>query len=386
MAAPVPSQNASFSGTQSQLQAIADGNRGIAQPSNVTYVPERVLGQGSFGVVYLAKVVPAGQSVPDPSEAPDYVAIKKVLQDKRYKNRELQLMMLVKHPNVVSMRHHYFSNGDKKDELYLNLVLDYVPDTVQKFYKTYTRARQHVPMLFVKLYSYQLLRAMLYMHSPDVGICHRDVKPHNVLVDPNTGVLRVCDLGSAKQLVPNEGNVAYICSRYYRAPELIMGATEYTTAVDLWSVGCVIAELLIGQPLFMGETSEAQLVEIIRILGTPTREDLRAMCRGTTSQSNASTTEILRKVGNVRPQPWRGVFPAHVPQEMVDLVAALVQYQPNNRVKPADSLCHPAFDEILKGQVRLPSGLPPPALTNFQPEELKMLTPQHLAKLGVTPK
>jgi glycogen synthase kinase 3 beta len=337
--------------------------------------------------VYLARVQPAGASTTTIEDgAPDYVAIKKVLQDKRYKNRELQLMMLVRHPNVVAMRHHYYSNGDRRDELYLNLVLDFVPDTVQKFYKTFTRARQQVPIVYVKLFSYQLLRSMLYLHSPDVGICHRDVKPHNVLVDPNTGVLKLCDLGSAKQLVAGEANVAYICSRYYRAPELILGATEYTTAVDLWSVGCVVAELLLGQPLFMGDTSEVQLVEIIRVLGTPTRDDLRAMCRGTTSQSNATTTELLRKVGNVRAQPWRSVFPSHVPQDCIDLVSTLVQFQPNLRIKPAEALCHPVFDEIIKAQLKLPSGAPLPPLTNFQPEELRGLTPQHLAKLGCAPK
>ena len=70
-----------------------------------------------------------------------------------------------------------------------------------------------------------------------VGICHRDIKPQNILVNPNTHVLKICDFGSAKRLVAGEPNVAYICSRYYRAPELIFGATEYTTAIDMWSIG-----------------------------------------------------------------------------------------------------------------------------------------------------
>jgi serine/threonine protein kinase len=73
-------------------------------------------------------------------------------------------------------------------------------------------------------------------------------------------------------LQKNEVNVSYICSRYYRAPELIFGATDYTTAIDVWSVGCVIAELLVGQPLFPGESGVDQLVEIIKVLGTPTKE------------------------------------------------------------------------------------------------------------------
>lgn len=86
-----------------------------------------------------------------------------------------------------------------------------------------------MPILEVKLYIYQLFRSLAYIHSQ--GICHRDIKPQNLLLDPTTGVLKLCDFGSAKILVENEPNVSYICSRYYRAPELIFGATNYTTKI-----------------------------------------------------------------------------------------------------------------------------------------------------------
>jgi glycogen synthase kinase 3 beta len=86
-----------------------------------------------------------------------------------------------------------------------------------------------MPILQVKLYMYQLLRSLAYIHS--VGICHRDIKPQNLLLNPSTGVLKLCDFGSAKILVGGEPNVSYICSRYYRAPELIFGATNYTTNI-----------------------------------------------------------------------------------------------------------------------------------------------------------
>jgi serine/threonine protein kinase len=85
-------------------------------------------------------------------------------------------------------------------------------------------------------------------------------------VNPHTHQLKLCDFGSAKVLVKGEPNISYICSRYYRAPELIFGATEYTTAIDIWSMGCVMAELLLGQPLFPGESAVDQLVEIIKVL------------------------------------------------------------------------------------------------------------------------
>lgn len=83
-----------------------------------------------------------------------------------------------------------------------------------------------------QLYMYQLFRSLAYIHS--LGVCHRDIKPQNLLLDPETGVLKLCDFGSAKHLVRGEPNVSYICSRYYRAPELIFGATDYTTNIGEW--------------------------------------------------------------------------------------------------------------------------------------------------------
>jgi len=104
------------------------------------YKPERVIGNGSFGVVYLARA-------PDGSEM---VAIKKVLQDKRFKNRELQIMKQLNHPNVVSLRHCFYSRGDKAEEVYLNLVLDYVPETVYRMIRHHAKMKQTMPMIYIK--------------------------------------------------------------------------------------------------------------------------------------------------------------------------------------------------------------------------------------------
>jgi glycogen synthase kinase 3 beta len=175
-------------------------------------------------------------------------AIKRVLQDKRFKNRELQIMRIVRHPNIVQLKAFYYSNGERvsspaydqdvriacsplpqKDEVYLNLVQEFVPETVYRASRFFNKMKTTMPILEVKLYIYQLFRALAYIHSQ--GICHRDIKPQNLLLDPSTGVLKLCDFGSAKILVENEPNVSYICSRYYRAPELIFGATNYTTKI-----------------------------------------------------------------------------------------------------------------------------------------------------------
>ncbi|KAK1316595.1 Shaggy-related protein kinase alpha [Acorus calamus] len=211
------------------------GGRDGQPKQTISYMAERVAGDGSFGVVFQAKCLETGETV----------AIKKVLQDKRYKNRELQTMRLLDHPNVVSLKHCFFS-ATEKDELYLNLVLEYVPETVHRVVKHYNKMNQRMPIIYVKLYIYQICRALAYIHG-SIGVCHRDIKPQNLLVNPHTHQLKLCDFGSAKVLVKGEPNISYICSRYYRAPELIFGATEYTTAIDIWSAGCVLAELLLGR-------------------------------------------------------------------------------------------------------------------------------------------
>ena len=113
--------------------------------------------------------------------------------------------------------------------MYLNLVLEFVPETVYRASRYFNKMKTTMPTLEVKLYIYQLFRSLAYIHSQ--GICHRDIKPQNLLLDPATGVLKLCDFGSAKILVENEPNVSYICSRYYRAPELIFGATNYTPKI-----------------------------------------------------------------------------------------------------------------------------------------------------------
>ncbi|CAN6581787.1 unnamed protein product [Malus baccata var. baccata] len=320
------------------------GGRNGQPKQTISYMAERVVGHGSFGVVFQAKCLETGETV----------AIKKVLQDKRYKNRELQTMRLLDHPNVVSLKHCFFSTTEK-DELYLNLVLEYVPETVHRVIKHYNKLNQRMPLIYVKLYTYQIFRALSYIHRC-IGVCHRDIKPQNLLVNPHTHQVKLCDFGSAKVLVKGEPNISYICSRYYRAPELIFGATEYTSAIDVWSVGCVLAELLLGQPLFPGESGVDQLVEIIKVLGTPTREEIKCM--------NPNYTEF--KFPQIKAHPWHKIFHKRMPPEAVDLVSRLLQYSPNLRCTALDALVHSFFDDLRDPNTRLPNGRFLPPLFNFK--------------------
>jgi len=331
--------------------SASDGKTGAAR--EITYTNYKVIGNGSFGVVYQAKLVPSGEEI----------AIKKVLQDKRFKNRELQIMRLVSHPNVVDLEAFFYINGEKpaqKDEVYLNLVLEYVPETVYRASRHYAKLKQPMPMLQIKLYMYQLLRSLAYIHS--VGICHRDIKPQNLLLNPATGILKLCDFGSAKILVAGEPNVSYICSRYYRAPELIFGATNYTTNIDIWSTGCVMAELMMGQPLFPGESGIDQLVEIIKILGTPSREQIKTM----------NPNYMEHKFPQIRPHPFAKVFRPRTAPEAIDLVSKLLEYTPAARLSAVEAMVHPFFDELRTEGARMPNGKTFPALFDFTREELSV--------------
>ncbi|XP_052123078.1 glycogen synthase kinase-3 beta isoform X3 [Frankliniella occidentalis] len=333
------------------------------RPQEVSYTDLKVIGNGSFGVVFQAKLV----------DTDELVAIKKVLQDKRFKNRELQIMRRLQHCNIVKLKYFFYSGGEKKDEVYLNLVLEYIPETVYKVARHYSKSKQYVPISYIKLYMYQLFRSLAYIHS--LGICHRDIKPQNLLLDPQSGVLKLCDFGSAKHLVEGEPNVSYICSRYYRAPELIFGATDYTTKIDVWSAGCVLAELLMGQPIFPGDSGVDQLVEIIKILGTPTREQIVEM--------NPNYTEF--KFPQIVSHPWHKVFKQGTSPEAMDLVARLLEYTPAARISPLQACAHRFFDELRDPITKLPNGCPLPPLFNFTEQELSMdpalasrLIPEHV--------
>ncbi|KAG4384497.1 hypothetical protein GLYMA_13G289800v4 [Glycine max] len=223
---------------------------------------------------------------------------------------------------------------------------------------------------------FQIFRGLAYIHTVP-GICHRDVKPQNLLVDPLTHQVKLCDFGSAKVLVEGESNISYICSRYYRAPELIFGATEYTTSVDIWSAGCVLAELLLGQPLFPGENQVDQLVEIIKILGTPTREEIRCM--------NPNYTDF--RFPHIKAHPWHKVFHKRMPPEAIDLASRLLQYSPKLRYSAVEAMAHPFFEELREPNARLPNGRSLPPLFNFKkeldgapPELLPKLIPEHVRR------
>ncbi|KRX38009.1 Glycogen synthase kinase-3 beta, partial [Trichinella murrelli] len=290
---------------------------GPEQQVEVSYTDTKLIGNGSFGVVYQAKML----------EVDELVAIKKVLQDKRFKNRELAIMRRLEHQNVVRLKYFFYSKGEKADELFLNLILEYMPETVYRVARHYSKNKQFIPMLYVKLFMYQLFRALAYIHS--LGICHRDIKPQNLLLDPDTAVLKLCDFG----------------------------------------------KLLLGQPIFPGESGVDQLVEIIKILGTPSRQQITKM--------NATFAEF--GLPQIKAHPWSKVFRPRTPPEAIDLISHLLEYSPDQRMTPLEACAHPVFNELRLPDCKLTNGRELPPLFNFTDLELKIqpmynhiLVPSHL--------
>jgi len=354
----------------STVECISDNNSDVKNDKGVTnYTAQKMIGHGSFGAVFMA----------NNSETDEVVAIKKVLQDKRFKNRELQIMrQLVKqpHPYIIALKHHFLSKGSKSDDVYLNLVLEFVPETIYSVAKKYYRTKDLMPLVQVKIYMYQLSRALAHLHG--MNICHRDIKPQNLLVDPSRNILKLCDFGSAKLLIPGELNVAYICSRYYRAPELIFGSSDYSTAIDIWSQGCVLAELLLGTPIFPGTSGVDQLVEIIKVLGTPTKEELKHM--------NPNYQEF--KFPQIRAHPWGNVFKLNTPPEAIDLVTKLLVYIPDKRSNAIEACAHSFFDDLRDPNTLVSDGSRIDSkMFVFTPEELSLASPETITFLqghGIT--
>ncbi|KAF8565863.1 hypothetical protein P879_05509 [Paragonimus westermani] len=348
------------------------------------------IGQGTFGQIERATLT----IYPDPSsdqntlnaqksggQSPLQVAVKRVLQDPRYKNRELSIMQrLNNHQNVVKFYYYYYSTSSSNNrshrsssgrggstapgvDIFLHLVLECFPESLCDLIYRYQQKSLKVPTHMIKVFTYQMLKALAYLHSHQ--ICHRDIKSSNLLVDESTLVLKVCDFGSAKEMVPGTANVSYISSRYYRAPELLFGAQIYTCAIDTWSGGCVLAEMLRQQCLFVGADSVDQLVKIIRVLGTPSTEDISSM----------NPTYNSYNFPDVQSCPVRLFFPQYTNPDLLALMSKMLVYNPTLRISPLAALSEPCFQElrdmgpkgILPGYIMMPPGLldPNPDLSNI---------------------
>ncbi|XP_052854624.1 glycogen synthase kinase-3 alpha [Drosophila gunungcola] len=339
-------------------------------------VPARIeikelIGSGSFGRVYKARL----------DDSDEVVALKQILHNPKFCQREAEIMgQLEEHTNIVRLIMHSCVTLGIPPISYIILIMEYMPMTLLD-YINYHRY-QLLPaeeLTYVRILSYQVFRGLGYLHS--LGICHRDIKPENLLIDHQQMLLKLSDFGSAKHLVPDEPSLSYICSRLYRAPELFAHYDLYGCAVDIWSAGCVLAELLKGSPLFLSNKHDRQqLMFIVSLLGSEGLErapEIRSMC---------GTAIPFR----CRPS-WDQLLGAAVPQDLADLLNSCFVYQSSARIAPMMACGHCSYDELRIMEAlghRMPNGHPLPPLFNFSSQELGIdpklwveLLPLHLSQV-----
>lgn len=179
---------------------------------------------------------------------------------------------------------------------------------------------QHLSADHIKVFLYQILRGLKYLHS--ARILHRDIKPGNLLVNSNC-VLKICDFGLARVEEPDQAKhmTQEVVTQYYRAPEILMGARHYSSAVDVWSVGCIFGELLGRRILFQAQNPVQQLELITELLGTPTMEDMRHACEG-------ARTHMLRRAPKPPSFSVLYTLSSHATHEAVHLLCQMLVFDP----------------------------------------------------------
>lgn len=279
------------------------------------------IGEGTYGVVYKAQDKNLNR----------VVALKKIRLKKETEGvpstalREISLLKELNHPNIVQLEDVVYC--DQK----LYLVFEYLDLDLKKLLD---KKQSGLSIRTAKSYLYQLLSGLAYCHSR--CILHRDLKPQNLLVDTE-GNIKLADFGLARAFaVPLKVYTHEIVTLWYRAPEVLLGAKVYTTAVDVWSIGCIFAEMLTKRPLFPGDSEIDQLFRVFRTLGTPDEE----------------TWPGCSKLND-----YKASFPKWAPQDMTtllpnldleghDLLIKLLTYEPESRLSAKRGLVHPFFQDV----------------------------------------
>ncbi|XP_025423481.1 serine/threonine-protein kinase NLK [Sipha flava] len=299
-----------------------------ATAHSVDYKPDRPIGYGAFGVVW---------AVTDPRDG-RRVALKKLpnvfqsLVSSKRVFRELKMLCNFKHENVLSALDILQPpHLDFFQEIYV------ITELMQSDLHKIIVSPQQLSPDHIKVFLYQILRGLKYLHS--ARILHRDIKPGNLLVNSNC-ILKICDFGLARVEEPDETKhmTQEVVTQYYRAPEILMGAKHYTAAIDVWSVGCIFAELVTRRILFQGQDTVQQLELITDLLGTPTMEDMAHACPAARShmlirRMKKPSMSLLYSLSSL------------MTHEAVHLISQMLVFNPDKRMSVMDALVHPYIDE-----------------------------------------
>ncbi|NXR06632.1 CDK3 kinase, partial [Semnornis frantzii] len=278
------------------------------------------IGEGTYGVVYKARHKRSGQ----------LVALKKIRLDSETEGvpstaiREISLLKELKHPNIVRLLD--VIHSQKK----LYLVFEYLNQDLKKYIDS-SRAGE-IPLSLVKNYLFQLLQGVSFCHSHRV--IHRDLKPQNLLIN-EAGTIKLADFGLARAFgVPLRTYThEVVVTLWYRAPEILLGCKYYSTAVDIWSIGCIFAEMVTRKALFPGDSEIDQLFRIFRTLGTPTE----ATWPGVTQ-----LPDYKRDFPQWARKEMREIVP-NLDGDGRDLLVQLLLYDPSRRISAKGALSHHYF-------------------------------------------
>ncbi|XP_020105642.1 mitogen-activated protein kinase 10-like isoform X1 [Ananas comosus] len=297
------------------------------------YKIQEVIGKGSYGVVCSAIDTHTGEKV----------AIKKIndifehISDAARILREIKLLRLLRHPDIVEIKHIMLppSRRDFKD---IYVVFELMESDLHQVIK----ANDDLTKEHYQFFLYQMLRALKYIHTANVY--HRDLKPKNILANSNCK-LKICDFGLARVAFNDTPTTIfwtdYVATRWYRAPELCGSFfSKYTPAIDIWSIGCIFAEVLTGKPLFPGKNVVHQLDLMTNLLGTPSLDTISRI-------RNEKARRYLSSMRKKEPVPFSQKFPKADPLA-VKLLERLLAFDPKDRPTAAEALADPYFKGLAK--------------------------------------
>lgn len=281
------------------------------------------IGEGTYGVVYKAVDRNDGS----------IIALKKIRLEQEEEGipstaiREISLLKELAQCNVVSLKDVIHSDNR------LYLVFEFLDLDLKKHMDTNPDlCKDH---RVVKLYLHQMLLGITYCHAHRV--LHRDLKPQNLLIDRKTNALKLADFGLARAFgLPVRAYTHEVVTLWYRAPEILLGAKHYSTPVDIWSIGCIFAEMINQRPLFPGDSEIDEIFKIFRLLGTPTAETWPGV------QELPDYKECFPKWN---PKPLHEIVSTLDPIGL-DLLSHMLRYEPSRRITARAALTHKYFADI----------------------------------------